>query len=241
MPGKGFNKQVLGVDGCRGGWVACVLHGHAPLSLSLYATIQQLWDAHRDASLVMIDIPIGLAGKDLLVRECDRLARRMLGKKGSSVFTPVCREALHAHDYSTACSIQERITGKKISIQSWNITPKIREADRLMLASPSARNAFRETHPEINFMQLHNGPMLAAKRSSAGREARLQLLAGFIENAATMYRDALHQYPRKMVQPDDLLDAMVNMVAGMKGKDAIRSLPDPPQKDEEGLAAALWY
>ena len=91
---------VLGVDGCRAGWVGALLRG-TTYDVLVAADIASLVAAARhaapDLAVVAIDIPIGLP--DDRPRLTDRLARSRLpvGRK-SSVFPTPSRAAVAAHD-----------------------------------------------------------------------------------------------------------------------------------------------
>ena len=52
--------KVLGIDGCRTGWCCVVFENDGPRSLEIFENISQVWDAHHDASQMLIDMPIGL-------------------------------------------------------------------------------------------------------------------------------------------------------------------------------------
>ncbi len=74
-------RIVAGVDGCPQGWVAAVW---GPAGVEWRVTplpFGALLDALADAEVVAADVPIGCAS-----RECDRLARDVLGSGRSSVF-----------------------------------------------------------------------------------------------------------------------------------------------------------
>ena len=58
--------------------------------------------------------------------------------------------------------------------------------------------------------------------------------------ARDCYRDALDTYKRKDVAADDILDALVGAVTAMH-LPAIKTLPENPVKDEEGLAMEIVY
>ena len=113
---------------------------------------------HVDGVLA-IDMPIGLpeAGS----RVCDREARRQVGARRSSVFPAPSRSALSATTFAET-------TG--LSIQSWNLVPKIREVDDAW--QPRMVEAF----PELVFTVLAGAPMTHNKRSPDGHAERLGTL-----------------------------------------------------------------
>lgn len=175
--------------------------------------------------LVLLDMPVGLPHADSPVRKCDRAARRLLGRRGVTVFSPPCREALSAKSYRQACSINQRVVGRKISLQAWNIAPKIRECDQIFRSRPALSHRLLEAHPELCFAALAGGPLSEPKRTAQGRARRLALLEGVLPAAGAFFRETLGQTSRKALAPDDLLDAMTLAWAAARGRQGLLSLP----------------
>src|SRR5699024_4253131 len=104
---------------------------------------------------IFIDVLIGL-GDEKYTRECDVLLREVLGSDyRASVFNPPVRPALHAPTYAEAFMTSYEITQKKISIQAWNITPKIKTVDQLLQDNELYRDKVYESHPELVFQNLN--------------------------------------------------------------------------------------
>ncbi|MDR9435871.1 MAG: DUF429 domain-containing protein, partial [Thiohalophilus sp.] len=200
--------QVLGIDGCRAGWFA-IINQDAHWSYTLTPSIEALLNDYGTADRIFIDIPIGLAEHE--VRQCDQLARRLLSPyRHSSVFSTPVREAVYASSYSLACQINAQQTDRKITRQTWNICPKIREVDTWLRQHPTAQSRVHESHPEIAFYALNKErPLETRKKSPEGRERRLALLTQAIGNARQLFEQAVDQHPRTQLQTDDILDAMV--------------------------------
>ena len=53
-------SSVLGVDGCRDGWVIVETKNQQIWNLEVFSTVQKIWDHYSNALLILIDIPIGL-------------------------------------------------------------------------------------------------------------------------------------------------------------------------------------
>ena len=92
--------MIAGVDGCSGGWIAVVREGRRRPRAFLGATFAEV-AAHLDgADAVAVDMPIGLpARRRAGGRACDRAARRLLGPRASSVFSPPTRRQLQARSF----------------------------------------------------------------------------------------------------------------------------------------------
>lgn len=228
---------TAGVDGCPAGW--CVVY-LAPQTQEPIIRLCPDFDAvltlRPRPNLIAIDIPIGLLDRRQVGgRECDRLARRRLPGRASSVFSPPVRGLLGATRYG-----QVRRHG--LSIQAFGIMAKIREVDRLM--SPGLQERVYEAHPELAFRSLAGAPMRHNKKTPAGREERLRALerlASFrtvralLDTVATRYR-------RSQVALDDCLDACVlAWLAGRVGAGTAQRLPAQPPLDAKGLRMEIWY
>lgn len=121
-----------------------------------------------------IDMPIGLL--DVHPRTADVEARRLLGKRRSSVFPTPVLAARDATGYHDACDRSRASCGKALSRQAWNLMPKIRQLDRLVEASDQPRVV--EAHPECAFFRLSGRPLDEPKSNPEGRRIRTDLLAG---------------------------------------------------------------
>jgi predicted RNase H-like nuclease len=169
-------RTVVGVDGCRGGWVAVIDAGDRPLAARVFPTFQALIDFLPRSALLGVDIPIGLA--DTGSRGCDVAARKRLGRpRGSSVFPAPLRATLRARTYADACRIRMRIDGKKMSRQAYGILNKIGEVDGHLQRDRGLARRVIEVHPELSFAEWNRGiPLQYAKRKSRGKAERHALI-----------------------------------------------------------------
>lgn len=188
--------------------------------------------------LVCVDIPIGLSD-GARPRQCDVLARRMLGGgRASSIFPPPVRPCLSVIDYREASQISFAYCGKKLSKQSFFIMPKIREVDRAM--SLELQQRVREIHPELSFWALAGGrPAKNNKKNLAGRNERISLLSPVFSNVQQLVAQARKP---KQVAPDDILDALAAVwTAGQAMIGNARTLPENPEFDRTGLKMEILY
>ena len=233
--------MFVGVDGCRAGWLAIGLEVEDNWQVNTFPDVSSLWDHHRWASLILIDIPIGLKTDGRAERRCDPQARKLLGPRRSSVFPAPCRGSIYAQSYQEACDVNQRLTGKRLSVENWNIIPKIREVDCLLSDEVSAREHIREIHPELCFWGLAGRPMQHAKKRSEGLSERTQLLQSIYPGTADIVAHALSTYRRKDVARDDILDALAAAVTGLMGGHNLASIPQEPEFDERGLQMEMVY
>jgi predicted RNase H-like nuclease len=202
-PRPAGDALVAGVDGCRAGWVVAVTaaEGPAPIvSIDVVAHIGEVFDRVRSGELVAVglDMPIGLP--DAGPRACDDLTRRRLGPRRSSVFPTPPRPVLGSADHAEALRRSRAIDGRGISIQAFNLLPKIAEVDAAI--DPGLADAVVEAHPESAFAELAGAPLLTTKRTAEGRSRRLALLARPFPRSADLLTTRL-----RGAAADDVLDA----------------------------------
>lgn len=233
---------VAGVDGCPAGWVvalACMRHEelHA-LQFVLCPHFDDVLHLEAAPAVIAVDIPIGLLlDPQPGGRLCDRQARRLLGRRASSVFSPPSRRILHAIHY-------DEVRTQGMSRQAFGILPKIREVDRLM--TPALQNTVYEAHPELAFTVAAGAPMRYNKKTAAGREERLQALARAAEprlpHPSQLLSQGLNALKRTQAAADDLLDGMVlTRTAYRIAMARATCLPPDPPADSLRLRMEIWF
>ncbi len=233
---------VVGVDGCKAGWVAISLapdfHGEVRVFPHFFA----LWEAFRQAASILVDIPIGLLDRGPGERRCDLEARKLLGwPRRSSVFRVPCRPAVYAATYDEAIRTNEELTGTRIFRATWNIVPKIRELDELLASVAGARQVVREVHPELCFWALQGGrPLGHSKKTAPGGAERFRVLASLCPSAPDMLA-AFEPFRRHRVARDDLLDALAAAVTAYYGIEGLSVLPATPEADAHGLPMEMVF
>lgn len=186
---------MLGVDGCRGGWIGALVEGDRfewqlfPDAASVLA---------MDADVTAIDIPIGLP--DAGTRACDVEARRALGSRRSSVFAAPVRAVLGCATYAEARTLLAARGGPSMSAQAFGIVRAVRDVDAAL--SPTDADRVIEVHPELAF-RLLAGVELASKKTAVGRDQRVAALSTPWPDVPSRLNDA----PRAAA-PDDALDAL---------------------------------
>jgi predicted RNase H-like nuclease len=211
--------------------------------VEIYTDIAELWAGCQDASLILIDIPIGLKEQGREERRCDKIARNLLGPdRGRCVFPAPCRPALSGRTFTEAGDINERMTGRRLSQQTWAILPKIKQIDSFLLNNPTAHGRIREVHPEVCFWALaRQRAMQYAKTKKIGFEERYGVLVSFYPPTEQVLYQVLSGYPRKQVKKDDVLDALVAAVTAWLGNNNLSSIPEKYEKDARKLAMEMVY
>jgi predicted RNase H-like nuclease len=200
---------LIGVDGCRGGWVAALTPGD--FSAFAFEFIERIDRVFASDAIIAIDIPIGLPAAG--PRACDVAARQMLGRgQGSRVFPAPCRATLDGCSYAACAELNWRTSGKKISKQTYGIMAKIREVDRAI--APALQTRIREAHPEGCFRLLNGSPLRHSKKTRAGQQERLTILtSNGVEFDPAVERQRLG---RARVQLDDIIDAAVCLLTAKR-------------------------
>ena len=243
-------SRLAGIDGCPGGWIACVVAGEGALApeIRIVARLADLLDRADAPAIAAIDMPIGLPERiGPGGRGPERLVRPMLGERQSSVFSIPSRAAIFAGEgmderaaYAAACAAALATSDppKKVSKQAFHLFPKIRELDRLARAGCAARLV--ESHPEVAFAMLAGGRGLTSPKkvksrpNPAGLDERRELLV------AHGFARAMLERPPRGAGPDDLIDACVLALVALRvARGEAVAFPDPPGRDEAGLEVAI--
>ena len=225
---------VLGVDGCKAGWVGAVLEPGAPRPRVVVApTVSELVAMVRESlgiRVVGIDIPIGLP--DSSIRRADQLARNALPGKSSSIFSTLTRAAYLAGTRLEADAVNRGLVGQGVGAQAFALRDKIVEVDAWVRTRPTV--TVLEVHPELSFATMTGSPIKASKKTDEGRAQRLAALAD-----AGLARPSVLE--GQGYAADDVLDACaVAWTAARHAAGLARPLPDPPETFSDGIPAAIW-
>ena len=238
------HASIIGIDGCKGGWCCSYAHQGAIRTIVI-ETIEQLVTYFPFAKQVLIDIPIGLESKTHK-RDLDQFARvHLKPNRTSSLFTPPARDALNAANYQEACEVNHMVTGKKISIQSWNISEKIRETDHFIRSNQAFKSIVHEAHPEICFKYLNNGKLPTFRKQEKGFKGikeRLTILSKYNKDVFTSFEFNISKYDRSIVKPDDVVDSMcLYTVANLGDRYGFSKITGCTLKDEYDIDLNLYF
>jgi predicted RNase H-like nuclease len=190
--------KALGLDACRGKWLAvCLDEGHFD-DARLASDAAALVTAWPDVAAIGVDIPIGLPETPL--READRAAVEFVGVRRSSVFATFPSVVLEAPTYEEAKAICVARGWPKTSIQSYGMRHRIIEIARLAAADERVI----EVHPEVSFRELLGRTLSPKRTGSGGSERRLALAYAGID------------LPDLPYPHDDVLDAAVAAWSAMR-------------------------
>lgn len=232
----------VGVDWSGEAWLAVGFDADGYDHTHLFPEIGELWQHYEEREpRILVDIPIGLKEQGTSTRECDRLARSVLGSRSGSVFTPPIREASKKRRYPAAKRTTERKTDSSLSKQAFAISDQIAAVDELLRNVPETRGVIREAHPEVCFRALAGEPLDHSKRKAGGYAERMRILASHDPDAPPVVQAVADSCGDASVTVDDVLDAVVLAYTARPSSAPLRSLPPEPPTDAEGLPMEICY
>ena len=238
IPEKSITQDGLyiGVDGCRGGWIAAVLD-HGDMRLERYDELTLLIEKYPVFDAFLIDMAIGLRNNTEQIRPDDE-ARMELGPKASTVFPIPSRDAVYADGEEAQKQANIRTLGKSLAKQSIAIIPKIRELDTFLNDHPEYKNKILESHPEVDFARLNGAVLMSRKKEEPGPSQRKAVLSEFLDKK-NLY--GLYDKAKELgCKQDDLIDAICLAVTGaLYAHGQYETIPAKSQLDEKGLLMQL--
>lgn len=266
------SSNFIGIDWTSDGWLAVVFDEHGFEEAIVETYIEDIWNRYQSDSEFVVDIPIGLCSsmddtdngcsenEDELYRECDALARKVVGwPRSSSVFTPPARQVAsriadyksHEQEDKPNFSHQnEELTGKGLAQQAINIAPQIIEVDNL-LSDIRDTEAVIEGHPEVCFRAFKESQLEHSKHSAVGLYERLTAMTEMSEYKEGMWQDIVQDLREVDGNPgiDDLIDAIALALTAV-GHDQWLFLPPqvtadsgkrPKHRDSENRPMQIVY
>lgn len=160
---------ALGIDGCKGGWVAVAVEDGRFVSCATFTSVAAALEAHAAAYAVAIDMPIGLP--EAPPRAADVAARAFLRGQPGVVFPTYPLDVYEQPSHHEAARLCKERGWPAISRQSYALKARILEVER-----DRDQRVF-EVHPEVSFRALAGKPIGFSKHSWTGFMARRRLLA----------------------------------------------------------------
>jgi predicted RNase H-like nuclease len=229
--------NVVGIDGCKYGWISVNLKEDLFWKVKLFSNIEELLDYYKSSDLILIDMPLGLLDESKEERICDKEIRKVLGyPRGMSVFGVPSRSAIYCDSYKEGNALNKKLMNKGISKQLWGIAPKIKRLDQYLIKNKILGKKIFESHPELAFMMLNGKSMNHNKRTKEGYTERFELLKKIYPKTDEIVNHTLENYLRKEVKKDDILDALVLAINAYLGKKLnFKNYPELKVYDEKGF------
>lgn len=225
------NFYSVGVDGCKGGWIAAVIR-KGDLELYKFGSLDEI-TAELPFDACLIDMVIGLQGNEEQLRP-DDMARKILKGRASTVFSAPCRKAVYGKTKEERIEANIQVLHKKFSRQTDSIIPKIREVDEFLQANTQYKNRLQESHPEVCFARLNGGVLHTSKHDMEGIKERAMVISDFLPGITAEW---ITENARKMkCNADDITDSIcLAIVANMLMQGKTESIPSEPMTDDTGL------
>lgn len=233
--------KTAGIDGCKAGWLLISFDDQAA-AYKVLRDKNELKKTFESFDRIFINIPIGLEDENF-ERQCDIDLKKKIGKDyAADVITPPIRPALSSPSYVEANLTCFDYTEQNLSLQAWNITPKIKMVDDLLKNDESLKDKVLESHPEFLFQKLNGGMIYQKKNLKKGIKHRLELVREKEPVAEDFFRQIKEDYRRNEVEEHDIVDALVLAYYAKQsiGKE-LQTLPKTGEPDSEGMKKAIHY
>jgi len=223
-------------------WVAVAFDRSGFDHADTFDGIGDLWFRYEDdAAAILVDVPIGLIEEAEGDRECDELARTVVGPRADEIVAPPAREALRKRRYPVANRTNERATGQELSRRAFELSETIATVDQLMREFSGARDIVAAAHPELSFCAFAGERMHHDRRTAGGYAERLRTLASIDRDAPPAVQAAAEAMGDAPVSTADVLDAMALAYTALPHDGTLRSLPPQPPLDDNGLPMQIVY
>ena len=257
------SMKYVGVDGCKAGWVCIGLDDDRGHEAIVKCKFEDVVNYYSNASLVLVDMPIGLprdqdhCRERVHYRDCDCKARKLLGSPRLHSVFPVPTKEL-AREVSQKTPLEQinkelkSRCARRMSPVTYGIAPKIHEVAQVLADPTSGPFNVREIHPELCFWGLNksggkNRSMHFGKHDGLGFLERFRIAKGFVPKTEEICKDVLSRPSRRKVGTDDILDALVAAVTAKLGcqntEYELRKLPgqEPTNCNESSKGNEMLY
>lgn len=200
----------------------------APEPPKLYDSFLEVLSERPSFLAIVINAPIGFCDKpEDGSRICDKEARALLGRRGTSVHNAPSRAVLNG-EIPAEDGMLDAVTS--------TMMPRYREVAAEM--SPYRQRTVYEGHPELSFYQLHKDtPLAKSKKIVAGRDERRAALVDKIHGSERYLDGAELGVPEKHVLDAFALLWTARRVFGH----AAKRMPTDPVWDSEGIRMEFVY
>ena len=218
---------IIGIDGCKSGWFSVWENQDKSIHSAVFSNLNELKNFFKNESQLILGIDMPVVLSEVIPRQADQLARKLLSKKASSVFTAPTPEMLNQPNYEKASLVSKRLFGKSMSLQSWYLFPKIKDVQTMIHHEDMQ---IYEIHPELSFRAMNNEQViLESKKTHEGFALRNALLSMHFKNF--IFEDIRNQHSRKDVMDNDILDALAVLWSAKRIQSNQASyLPQAPEK-----------
>jgi len=234
--------RFVGTGLCADGWVAVVHRADGFDHAGVFGEFGSLWGRYEEvAERIAVPVAVGLRERGEEPRPPERLVRELLGPRRSAVYDAPVREATRKQRYQTASRVNQRKAGRPLAREAFEDSAALVEVDELLSAIPEARPIVVEAHPGLCFRAFRGEPLEYDGRTAAGYAERLRTLADFDPDAPVDVVAASEATGGHEVAVADVIEATALALTVRPGEGELRSLPEDPPTDPEGLPMRMVY
>ena len=221
---------VAGVTPCAPGWLvaSAKLHGStfAPEAPRVLGKFTEVLDERPTFAVIALNAPVGYAEESQLGgRTCDRMARALLGRRGSTV-----------HNAPTRASLQDDVVDvdDRLDAITQVLLRRYREVAAEM--APYRQRTVFEVHPDLSFYQINaDEPLRWSKKSEAGRAERGEILRHRVPGIERVLEAEIDEVPETHLIDSAALLWTARRIFARAGT----RIPKDPEWDEQGLRMEL--
>lgn len=222
----------LGIDGCKGGWIAAI-YEDGRLHVEKYVSVEEIFEKYPKFEDAFIDMVIGLPSSAAEIRP-DTAARKIVTPQTSTIFSVPSRQAVYEETVEKQKAANRKALGKSLSIQTIEIIPKIRQLDRFLEEHRVYANAIKESHPEVCFARLNGAVLMSKKARHEGLVQRAAILENYLPQLTVQY--VKERAKTLKCKADDIVDAIVLAVtANLNSQGLCETIPEHVMEDAKGL------
>lgn len=230
-----MKSTCIGVDGCKGGWIAAVLQD-GKLQINKYDSMKTILSMYPEFDEFLIDMVIGLPSNGAHVRP-DAEARRLIPGRTSTIFAVPSRQAVYADTEEEQVEENKKALGKGLAKQTMAIIPKIRELDSFLNTEIQYKNVIKESHPEVCFARLNGAVIMTKKSYYEGMSERIHILKKFIDIDDNL---VLTKAKELKCNADDIVDTIcLSVSANLEYQGKGETIPAEPMMDNNGLVMRM--
>lgn len=228
------DSLCIGVDGCRGGWIAAVIE-QEEVRIEKYPNMDKLITQYPAFDNMLVDMVIGLPGnQEQYDNRPDSTARRLIAPRTSTIFAVPSRQAVYEDAEEDQVRVNKQMLDKGLAKQTMAIIPKMREMDIFLTEHSKYKKVIKESHPEVCFARLNGAVVMSKKAEPDGLMERVQILSQYLSDLSSSF--VIRKAKELHCNADDIVDAIcLAVTANLDLQGKAEAIPENVMVDDHGL------
>lgn len=228
------DSLCIGVDGCRGGWIAAVIE-QEEVRIEKYPDMDKLITQYPTFDNLLVDMVIGLpSNQEQYDNRPDSTARRLIAPRTSTIFAVPSRQAVYENAEEDQVRVNRQVLNKGLAKQTMAIIPKMREMDIFLTEHSKYKNVIKESHPEVCFARLNGAVVMTKKAEPDGLMERVQILSQYLPELSSGF--VIRKAKELHCNADDIVDAIcLAVTANLDLQGKAEAIPENVMVDDNGL------